>query len=164
LKHHNAFEALIGHFDGQMLIATTVADEERSGCLVGFATQCSIDPARFLVCISKANHTYRVTTRGASTFVIHVLRPSDHAMARHFGEQTGDEVDKFANIAWEDGPFGVPVVSGLDWFAGVVRERVDLGDHVGFVLDVLNEGSAERFDEGRLGLSAAATFDPGHPA
>jgi flavin reductase (DIM6/NTAB) family NADH-FMN oxidoreductase RutF len=68
-----AFDALVGALDYPMFIATTVGDGERSGCLVGFATQCSIDPPRFLVCLSDKNRTYRVLERGATTIVLHVV-------------------------------------------------------------------------------------------
>jgi hypothetical protein len=48
------------------MFVVTVADAgtgERAGCLVGFATQCSINPFRFLVCLSRANRTHRVASR-----------------------------------------------------------------------------------------------------
>jgi len=52
---------LVGDLDYPMFIVTTRSTKgERAGCLVGFATQCSIDPPRVLVCISRANRTYRV--------------------------------------------------------------------------------------------------------
>ncbi|MHB1539220.1 MAG: flavin reductase [Solirubrobacteraceae bacterium] len=46
-----------------MAIVTAAADGERSGCLVGFATQCSIEPRRFLVCISVLNRTFEIAQR-----------------------------------------------------------------------------------------------------
>jgi flavin reductase (DIM6/NTAB) family NADH-FMN oxidoreductase RutF len=162
VKQPEAFTALVSHFDNQMLIVTTMAEGEVSGCLVGFATQCSIGPPRFLVCLSKKNHTYRVAARGAEVLVVHVPRMADLGVARHFGELTGDEVDKFVGVGWRPGPGGVPVLTGLDWFAGQIRERHDLGDHVGFLLDIVDAGSAERVDEPRLGLSTALSFEPGH--
>jgi flavin reductase (DIM6/NTAB) family NADH-FMN oxidoreductase RutF len=45
---------------------------ERAGCLIGFATQCSIKPQRFLVCISKQNRTFDVVT-GAADVAVHFL-------------------------------------------------------------------------------------------
>jgi flavin reductase (DIM6/NTAB) family NADH-FMN oxidoreductase RutF len=45
---------------------------EMSGCLAGLVTQCSIGPPRFLVCISKVNHTYFVAER-SETLVLHLL-------------------------------------------------------------------------------------------
>jgi flavin reductase (DIM6/NTAB) family NADH-FMN oxidoreductase RutF len=158
------FKSLIAHLDNQMLIVTTAVGEERSGCLVGFATQCSINPTRFLVCLSKKNHTYRIAAAGAEVLVVHLPRMADLEVARHFGALTGDEVDKFVGIDWQPGPGGAPVLTGLDWFCGHVHEQHDLGDHMGFVLDVSELGSAARVDEPSLGLGTALSlhFHPGH--
>jgi len=54
------FDALVGGLDYPMFIVTAAAGGEREGCLVGFATQSSIDPPRFVVCLSKNNRTYRM--------------------------------------------------------------------------------------------------------
>ena len=46
---HGRFNDLVGGLDYPMFIATARSERgERAGCLVGFATQCSIDPSRFL--------------------------------------------------------------------------------------------------------------------
>ena len=62
----HAFQQLVAAVDYPMYVVTAaVPDErERSGCLVGFATQCSMDPPRMIVCLSRTNHTYRVAQRG----------------------------------------------------------------------------------------------------
>lgn len=38
--------------DHPMYVVTAEADGERAGCLVGYASQCSIQPARFMVWLS----------------------------------------------------------------------------------------------------------------
>ena len=55
-----------------VLTVPAVAEARPAGCLVGFATQASIDPPRMLVCLSVANHTYPVA-REASLLAVHVL-------------------------------------------------------------------------------------------
>ena len=40
--------------------------------MVGFHSQCSVDPGRFAVWLSKANHTYGVALR-AEVFAVHFL-------------------------------------------------------------------------------------------
>jgi flavin reductase (DIM6/NTAB) family NADH-FMN oxidoreductase RutF len=52
------FNALAGGLDYPMFIVTVGDGARRAGCLVGFAAQCSIDPPRFMVWLSKKNHTY----------------------------------------------------------------------------------------------------------
>ena len=156
------FEDLVGSIDATMFVVTAAAGGERSGCLVGFTTQCSIDPPRFLVCLSKLNHTFPIAM-AAGTLGVHALRAGDRRLAAHFGEETGDRVDKFAGVATHDGPDGVPVVDGLDWFAGRVVGRFDAGDHVAVVLAPI-AGTADRTDEEPLGLADVADLEPGHPA
>jgi flavin reductase (DIM6/NTAB) family NADH-FMN oxidoreductase RutF len=157
------FHRIVTHLEYPMFVLTVADGAQRSGCLVGFVTQCSIDPPHYLVCVSKANHTFPIAAR-ADVFVVHALHERDRALAKWFGELTGDEVDKFANVDWGPGPGGTPVLDGIDWFAGRVLDRVDGGDHVGFVLDVLAGGRAERVDEPQLGFQATRDFEPGHPA
>ena len=135
---------------------------ERSGCLVGFWTQCSIHPVRCAIVLSKQNHTYRVA-RFAPTVVVHVLRQGDEPLAERFGAETGDDTDKFVGLAWNVGPGGAPVLDGVDWFAGTVGQVVDVGDHVALVVDVLtNVGDHRRADEPQLSSRAAAAIPAGH--
>jgi flavin reductase (DIM6/NTAB) family NADH-FMN oxidoreductase RutF len=157
------FQRIVTQLEYPMFVLTVADGNTRSGCLVGFVTQCSIHPPRCLVCVSKPNHTFAVAER-SDVFVVHTLHERDLAIARWFGEATGDDVDKFATVDWEPGPAGVPVLRGLDWFAGRVRDRCDGGDHVAYVLDVLDGGRAERVDEPQLGYQSTRGFAPGHPA
>ncbi|HEX8103664.1 MAG TPA: flavin reductase family protein [Solirubrobacteraceae bacterium] len=130
------FNGLVGDLDYPMFIVTARSRAgEPAGCLIGFASQCSIDPPRWLVCLSKSNRTYRLG-RTARTLGVHFVPASADALAELFGGETGDEVDKFARVGWEDGPDGVPILDECrNCFAGRVLDRVDLGDHVGFVLE-----------------------------
>ncbi|NGP05554.1 flavin reductase [Rhodococcus sp. 14C212] len=132
---HEVFRSIVGRLDQPVFVVTTRVLEERTGCLVGFATQVSIDPPRFLVGLSISNRTFRVAA-AAEHLVVHVLGRDQLPLARLFGGETGDEVDKFSRCAWHDGPHGLPVLDGVPaWFSGRVVGRAALGDHVGFLLD-----------------------------
>ncbi|MDQ3756851.1 MAG: flavin reductase family protein [Actinomycetota bacterium] len=165
MSGNEGFERIAAGIDYPMYVVTTVAGVERSGCLVGFTTQCSIDPPRFVVCLSKANHTYRVA-KDAPVLCVHLLRKDDEATAELFGSETGDEIDKFARCAWSPGPHGAPVLDGaLAWFAGRVLDRVDLGDHVGYVLEPLpGEGDARQEPGDFYSFRQGRRLEPGHPA
>jgi flavin reductase (DIM6/NTAB) family NADH-FMN oxidoreductase RutF len=158
------FERIAATIDSPMVIVTARADDEHSGCLVGFSTQCSIDPTRYLACLSRANRSCDVAA-AAATLVVHVLHdsPHDRELARLFGEETGDEVDKFERCRWRPGPDGTPVLHGCDWFSGRIVDQVDLGDHVGFLLDIA-DGEAARTSEPYLGFVQVRDLDAGKPA
>jgi flavin reductase (DIM6/NTAB) family NADH-FMN oxidoreductase RutF len=161
---HPVLHALESSVEQPMVVVTARAGDEPAGCLVGFWTLGSIDPPRCMVFLSKANRTYEVARRGR-LLVVHVLRRGDERIARHFGETTGDDTDKFAGIDWSPGPDGVPVISRLDWFAGRIRSAVDAGDHTGFLLDLLPEACRfSRSDEDAFGTFSARSFRAAHPA
>ena len=48
-----AFEELVALLNYPMFVVTTQANDTAAGCLVGFASQTSIHPPRFLVGISR---------------------------------------------------------------------------------------------------------------
>jgi len=155
------FTSLVGELDYPMFIVTTVAgDGERSGCLVGFATQISIAPPRFLVGLSGKNHTYRVAQR-AEHLAVHFVPADGEQIAELFGSETGDEVDKFARCAWHEGPAGLPILDDLpNWFAGRIRARIPAGDHDALILDPI---AAEReAEEQELTFHRAKRIEPGH--
>jgi flavin reductase (DIM6/NTAB) family NADH-FMN oxidoreductase RutF len=157
-----AFESIVGRLDYPMFVVTTAAAGERSGCLVGFATQCSIDPARFLVCISDKNRTYRVL-QGAEAMAVHLVPEGADHIARLFGGETGDDTDKFARGEWRDGPEGLPLLKDCpSWFAGRILDRVRLGDHVGHVIEPF--AGEDPGDGGWFPFSRAKEIEPGHPA
>jgi flavin reductase (DIM6/NTAB) family NADH-FMN oxidoreductase RutF len=152
------------HVDSPMYVVTTGNHAEVSGCLVGFATQCSIDPPRFLVCLSVANHTYAVADVSGS-LAVHLLTDHDRELAELFGEQTGDEVDKFASIPWEmDESSGVPVLTQCAAsFVGSIVSKVPFGDHVGFVLAPVEEFDASaELNADQLTLRDVEDLEPGH--
>jgi flavin reductase (DIM6/NTAB) family NADH-FMN oxidoreductase RutF len=132
----DALAELLGAIDRTMWILTVADGGQRSGCLMGFATQSSLEPPRFLACVSRANHTFALAV-GAEHVAVHAAPDeADLALARLFGEETGDEIDKFARCEWHEGPEGQPILIACPaWFVGRVIARHDLGDHVGLLLD-----------------------------
>lgn len=163
MKGRAAFDAAMAMADPPIYIVTLAVGQERAGCLVGFATQVSIDPARFMVGISRRNRTYRIAAH-ARQLAVHLLAADQMRLAALFGAETGDEIDKFDRVRWRAGPDGVPVLlEAPAWFHGPVFDRHDLGDHVGFVLEP-EDGVAPVEPSEVVRLGAAAHLRPGHPA
>lgn len=158
----SALVRLAANADTPMAVVTAIdRNGERSGCLVGFWTQCSIDPPRVLACISKTNHTFPVAS-AAEVLAIHWLADDHRDLAELFGGETGDEIDKFERCSWEAGPGGVPVLDGTKgWIAGRVVDRVDVGDHVAFVVDAVSGGESDASAD-QLGFQAVKGLEPGH--
>ena len=153
---------LSGRFAAPVYIVTAAAAGERAGCLVGFASEVSIDPPRFMVCVSRVNATFPVAMR-ASRLGVHVVTTRQRALAGLFGGETGDDVDKFARCEWSPADDGTPILGGWPTSClGAVFDRIDLGDHAGCAL------APERWSDGGLTrqLTAAdlSRLQPGHRA
>ena len=155
-----SFTSLMGELDYPMFIVSASADGERTGCLVGFATQISIHPPRFLIGLSHKNHTYRVA-RGVDLLGVHFVPAEGAELAELFGGETGDEVDKFEHCDWHEGPGGVPIVDACpNWFVGRVLDRLDAGDHDAIILEPV---AAQRdAEEDELTFHRAKRIEPGH--
>jgi flavin reductase (DIM6/NTAB) family NADH-FMN oxidoreductase RutF len=157
-----AFDVLVGELEYPMFIVTARAGDEPLGCLIGFATQMSIDPPRFAVCLSHKNRTYR-HGRHSALLGVHCVPADAGRLAELFGGETADEVDKFARVSWHDGPAGVPMLDDCpNRFVGRVVWRADAGDHDAFLLEpIAAEAEAGR---GEFTFHRAKRIDPGHEA
>jgi flavin reductase (DIM6/NTAB) family NADH-FMN oxidoreductase RutF len=156
-----AFDTLVGRLDYPMFIVTVGDERERAGCLVGFATQCSVDPPRFAVCLSKNNRTFRVAN-DVDAMGVHVVPEDAGDLAGLFGGETGDDTEKFARCEWQPGPSGIPVLERCPaWFAGSVLERLDAGDHMLFLLEPF---AGEAGEGGQFSSLLAMRIEPGHEA
>jgi flavin reductase (DIM6/NTAB) family NADH-FMN oxidoreductase RutF len=160
---NDAFDGIVGGLDNDMIVVTAYDGRQRSGCLVGFHTQVSMDPRRWLACISKVNHTHRVAL-GADILIVHFLHADQLDLAVLFGAQTDDRLDKFARCLWRPGPDGCPLLAECDWIAGRVIQRIDAGDHTAHVLDIVAAGDEYIGECGPLGFQEANAIPPGHPA
>jgi flavin reductase (DIM6/NTAB) family NADH-FMN oxidoreductase RutF len=162
-SNHSAFDELVGLLDYPMFIVTTRVGDQLGGCLVGFTSQVSIRPSRFLVGLSKKNHTFRVAER-ATHLAVHLLPREHRDLARLFGSETGDRVNKFDRCEWHTGPDDLPILDGaVGWFAGRILNRFDVGDHVGHLLEPVAGHAPERLDE-LVTFSDVQDLEPGHEA
>ena len=157
----SSFDDLVMQLDPAMAIVTTSAGGERAGCLIGFHAQCSIEPERYVVWLSKANHTHRVALH-ASALAVHFLDDADLELARLFGTTSGDEIDKFDSCAWETADDGVPLLKDCpNRFVAKKVALLDEGsDHVCLVLEPTQSWATGTLRP--LRLSTAKQLEPGH--
>jgi flavin reductase (DIM6/NTAB) family NADH-FMN oxidoreductase RutF len=152
----------VSELDYPMFIVTASARGERAGCLVGFATQCSIDPLRFIICLSDKNRTFRVA-RDAKVLVVHLVPEEAEWLAELFGSRTGDKVDKFSRCSWTPGPDGTPILDDCgNWFVGRILQRDPVGDHWAFLLDPMRGQSDS--SESAVMFQEVEWIEPGHEA
>jgi flavin reductase (DIM6/NTAB) family NADH-FMN oxidoreductase RutF len=158
-----AFEKLVALLNYPMFVVTTHARGVNAGCLVGFASQASIQPPRFLVGLSNKNHTFRVAA-DAAHLAVHLFDTEHLEVAELFGGQTGDTVNKFDRCAWHRGPEGLPILDdAAAWFVGKILDRFSLGDHVGHLLEPV-DGDPPHELERWVSFGDVRDMEPGHEA
>ncbi len=159
----NDLAAYFDRVDYPLYVVTVRSpDAEMSGCLAGFVTQCSIKPPNFLVCVSKANRTIDVAER-SSAMGLHLLGSDQVDLARLFGEETGDLVDKFTSVDWRLGVTGAPLlVETAVIVEGHVLGHFSVGDHEAFLIRGVRAVAGGH--DGILTYRATPPLRPGHPA
>jgi len=96
--------------------------------------------------------------------VVHVVERRHVGLARLFGGQTGDQVNKFDHCSWHTGPHAMPILDdAVAWFVGKTLKRVDLGDHIGYLLEP-GAGAAGEPTDNLVSFPDVADLTPGHQA
>lgn len=166
-----AFGEAMDALDPPLIVVTAADGRDRDGCVVGFHSQCSLEPLRYALWLSRANRTYRVALR-SEYLGVHFLGAGDHDLGEWFGGHTGDEEDPFAGVEVQVGPGGVPLVRDVP--GRFVGRRVavyddDECDHVCFVVEpcadhVSGSGMKDQgIEDDQLRVSGLSDVEPGHP-
>lgn len=165
LGDHSRFErfnALIGALNYPMFIVTATDGTRRAGCLVGFAGQCSIEPARFMVWLSTQNYT-RAVAQHTDRLAVHIPNADNRALATLFGSSSGFTVNKFSQCDWREGPGGIPLLAACpQWFIGRIVHRYDTGDHDGILLEPTHVTDTTGL--GQLNFDAVRDIEAGNDA
>jgi len=156
----NDIEAFLDKLDFPMFIVTAAAGGRRSGCLVGFVSQCSVDPPRLLVCISEKNHTHEVAG-AAQWLAVHLIPRLRTELVDLFGSHSGHEIDKFSRCEWTEGPERVPLLDACpSRIVGRVIGRIPVGDHTAFLVEA-TEASASAEQVYMFSMARLQEVEPG---
>ena len=118
------------------LYVLTAREGDRDlGCIVNTVTQLTENPTRIAVSVNKQNFTNEVIQR-TGVFNVSVLTeaaPMD--LFRHFGFQSGRDVDKFAGRTDPVSENGLRYISGPAnaLISGKVEQAIDCGTHMLYI-------------------------------
>ncbi len=121
-----------------LFILTAKEGEKENGCIVNTVTQVTTTPNRITVTVNKQNYTHGMIQR-TGVFNVSVLSTgSKFAAYRHWGFQSGAEIDKTEQIAFQRAENGLIYISEdcNAYLSAKVISSVDLGTHTLFVADV----------------------------
>ena len=122
---------------GVFLLAAK-AEEKANACIVNTGVQVAGSPVRVAVSVLNTNYTCALI-KESGRFTLSALDDScSFETIKHFGMQSGRDVDKLDSLPMPTDESGVPY---LNWstcarFSGKVTHSVDLGTHTLFIAHV----------------------------
>ena len=92
-------------------------------------TQVSFEPLLVALAVNPKNLSYSLLKQSGA-FVLNMLRRDQLDVARHFGTQSGRELDKLAGQRWRPGTSGAPILlNALAYLECRITGAVAAGDH-----------------------------------
>lgn len=122
-----------------LFVLTAREGEKDNGCIINTAIQAASEPNQLSICVNKANYTHDMIVRTGKFTVSVLSEQADFDLFRHFGFQSGRDVDKFADFTdcarGADGLFYI--TKGTNAYISVsVAKTVDLGSHTMFIGEI----------------------------
>ena len=122
------------------LFVLTARDGSRdNGCIINTVTQLTDSPKRISIAVNKQNLTHDMVLRTGVFNVSILSEDAPFAIFKHYGFQSGREVDKFAGVPAlaraQNGIYYLPDSTNA-FLSGKVTQTIDLGTHTLFIADV----------------------------
>ena len=137
------------------LFVLTAKDEEKdNGCIINTAIQASSMPNQLSICVNKANLTHDMIVKTGKFTVSVISQDAGFDLFKHFGFQSGKDVDKFKNFEkCKRGENSIYyIIEGTNAYISVnVSKTEDLGSHTMFIgeitdMEVLSETPSVTYD------------------
>ncbi len=119
-----------------LFVLTVKSGDKANGCITNTAIQVASEPNQISFAVNKANFTHDLVMETKVANISVISEAADFALFKHFGFQSGRDVDKFAgytDCAMAEN--GVPyITAGTNaYFSIAVKQTVDLGSHTLFI-------------------------------
>lgn len=154
IKTRKSQREVLGRFCSGITVVTAMTEDGPIGFTCQSFASLSLEPPLVSFAPGRTSTTWP-RIREAGNFCVNVLSEGQEDISNAFARSG---TDKFANVAWEPGPSGAPVLEGaLAWADCTIWEEYDGGDHtiVAALVHELDEGDSDEplvFYRGRYGL------------
>lgn len=121
-------------------VITVRKGEKINGMTAAWVGQVSFKPRMLAVAIAPQRYTFELL-KESGVFAINVLGEGQVELAKHFGFQSGREVNKFEGIEYQSALKGSPVLKeAIAYFECEVKCTCETGDHWIFAGEVVDHG------------------------
>ncbi len=122
-----------------LFVLTSAFEGKDSGCIINTGIQVTSEPNRISIAVNKANFTRELVEKSGRFNLSVLSEKASFDTFRHFGFQSGRDVDKFAGYQdCKRSANGLYVVTaGTNAFlSATVEQAIDLGSHTLFIAAV----------------------------
>ena len=122
-----------------LYLLTTACGGRDNGCIINTVTQVAEAPVRISVSVSKRNLTCEMIEKSGAFNVSAITSLANFDLFKHFGMQSGRDVDKFEGFAGvkrsDNGILYLTETSNM-YLSAKVLSSTDLGTHMLFIAEV----------------------------
>lgn len=139
-----------------LYVLTARDGEKYNGCIINTLQQVTDNPKKVSIAVNKNNYTHDMILKTGEFNASVLSEKAEFDTFKHFGFQSGRNVDKFADIPLKKSENGLPYIEDgtCGFISGRVVSKLDLGSHTMFIAEV-TEGEVISDD-------APATYDYYH--
>ena len=123
-----------------LYVLTANENDKDNGCIINTVMQVTSNPCQIAIAVNKQNYTTGMIQR-TKKFNISILTEGvNFEMFKHFGYQSGKNVDKFADFFdTKRSPNGVVYITKNtnSFMSAYVKQEIDLGSHILFVAQLV---------------------------
>jgi len=113
-----------------VFVVSLKSKERVNAYAAGWVVRVSEVPVMIQVAVWDQNYSFELA-QDCSHFAVHILEDGQQAVARHFGRNSGRDMDKLAGFAHAPGVSGVPILEDcLAFLECEVSFRRRFGDHM----------------------------------
>lgn len=137
-----------------LYVLTAKDDAKDNGCIINTVMQVTSNPLQVAIAVNKKNYTNEMIQKTRKFNLSILSEKADFEIYKHFGYQSGREVDKFALFTEaKRSPNGVfYITKGTNaYISAYVQQEVDLGTHSLFIAQLVTAES--------LSDDKSATYD-----
>jgi len=122
-----------------LFVLTAKQGDKDNGCIINTAIQAASAPNTISIAVNKADYTHDMIIATGEFNLSIISEDAEFAMFKHFGFQSGRDVDKFAdykNFARTGNGVSYITKGTNAYISCKVKQSVDLGSHTVFFAEV----------------------------
>ena len=121
-----------------LFVLTAKDGDKDNGCIVNTVSQVTTEPNRICVAVNKLNFTHDMIRKTGEFNVSILTEGSRFDTYKHFGFQSGKDIDKFESIEFSRAANGISYIAKETnaFLSAKVVSETDLGTHTLFLADV----------------------------